>query len=162
MDPTCGLPPTPGCSDPNDPYCFCDAMGSCPEPWCGYGGGMEPNTPGGTMDDPGQPDVMCPPPPPEPCTDPMDPTTCTNPCESDPAACGCAMDDANCWPTPVPPECDAMGMCEPGGPGGMTPENPPGDFGCDDNTPGGDDPVTSPPSMDDPPPMPEPGEPIGL
>lgn len=159
MDPTCDLPPTPGCSDPNDPYCFCDAMGNCPDPWCGVmptGNGME--------DYPGGPDPSCPPPPPDPCLDPMDPTTCDNPCETDPAACGCAMEDPNCWPMPVPPDCDAMGtMCEPGGPGGMTPENPPGDFGCDDNPPSMDDPVTdSPPSNDDPPPMPEPGEPIGL
>ncbi len=158
MDPTCGLPPTPGCSDPNDPYCFCDAMGNCPDPWCGWGGGgdgTEPNT--------GVPETMCPPPPPEPCFDPMDPTTCTNPCENDPAACGCAMEDPNCWPMPVPPECDATGTCEPGGPGGMTPENPPGDFGCDDNEPPSmDDPVSSPPSSDDPPPVPEPGEPMGL
>lgn len=155
MDPTCGLPPTPGCSDPNDPYCFCDAMGNCPEPWCDGGGGMDPSTPGQDI-------WICPPPPPEPCLDPMDPTTCTNPCGTDPAACGCAMEDPNCWPTPVPPECDAMGQCEPGGPGGMTPENPPGDFGCDDDAPTMDDPTTSNPPSNDPPPMPEPGEPIGL
>ncbi|MFN0248514.1 MAG: hypothetical protein ACKV2T_16600 [Kofleriaceae bacterium] len=157
MDPTCGLPPPPGCSDPMDPYCFCDAGGDCPDPWCDYPGtGMEPNT-----SSPGADIYECPPPPPEPCLDPMDPTTCTNPCENDPAACGCAMEDPNCWPTPMPPECDEMGnMCEPGGPGGMTPENPPGDFGCTDDEPTMDDPVTGSPSNDDP--MPEPGEPIGL
>ncbi len=159
MDPTCGMPPTPGCSDPNDPYCFCDAMGNCPDPWCDWGGGMEPNTPGGTTDP--NTGTMCPPPPPEPCLDPMDPTTCTNPCENNPGGCACPMEDANCWPMPTPPDCDAMGtMCEPGGPGGMTPENPPGDFGCDDNNPPSmDDPVTPP---DDQPPTPEPGEPMGL
>jgi hypothetical protein len=94
----------------------------------------------------------------------MDPTTCTNPCANDPAACGCAMEDQNCWPMPLPPECDAMGsMCEPGGPGGMTPEHPPGDFGCTDgDEPTMDDPTTSNPPSNDSPPMPEPGEPIGL
>ncbi len=164
MDPTCGLPPTPGCSDPTDPYCFCDAGGNCPPPWCGTGGGNPGMENGPNTSSPGEPD-MCPPPPPEPCLDPMDPTTCTNPCANDPAACGCAMEDENCWPTPVPPTCDAMGtMCEPGGPGGMTPEHPPGDFGCDDNDPPSmdDPPTTSNPPSNDPPPMPEPGEPIGL
>lgn len=151
MDPTCGLPPTPGCSDPNDPYCFCDATGNCPPPWCG---GVEPNTmdPGGTVSD-------CPPPPPDPCLDPTDPSSCKNPCETDPMACGCASDDPNCWPMPLPPECDAMGNCS--GPGGMTPENPPTDFGCGDDMPTGDDPVSSPPGMPDDQP-PQPGEPIGL
>jgi hypothetical protein len=48
---------------------------------------------------------------------------------ADPASCGCAMEDPNCWPPPQPPECDPSGMCDPSG-GGMTPDHPPGDFGC--------------------------------
>lgn len=137
MDPGCDLPPTPGCADPTDPYCFCDANGDCPPPYCGP-----------TTMDPNAPDVMCPPPPPPPCQDPTDPTTCGNPCEQDPASCGCSTMDQSCWPPPLPPECDAMGeMCDPNGPGGITPENPPTDFGCEDQ-----------PTMD-PPNPPEPGNP---
>lgn len=143
MDPTCGLPPTPGCNDPMDPYCFCSADGSCPDPWCSPVGIPEgpPNSP-----DPGVPDQWCPPPPPDPCLDPTDPQSCKNPCEIDPMSCGCAADDLNCWPTPVPPDCDAMGtMCDPNGPGGMTPEKPPGDFGCTDGGGTGPDEPTMPP-----------------
>ncbi len=114
-DPNC-IPPPPPCADPNDPYCKCDASGNCPPPTC----------------DPGDP--MCPPPPPPPCADPTDPDTCKDPCMADPATCGCAMEDPNCWPPPQPPECDAAGMCDPGT-GGMTPANPPGDFGCVETTP---------------------------
>ncbi|MEO7094189.1 MAG: hypothetical protein ABI175_13120 [Polyangiales bacterium] len=109
-DPNC-LPPPPPCADPTDPYCKCDASGNCPPPTC----------------DPGDP--MCPPPPPPPCADPTDPQTCQDPCMADPATCGCAMDEPNCWPPPEPPKCDASGMCD-AGTGGMTPANPPGDFGC--------------------------------
>lgn len=109
-DPNC-MPPPPVCMDPTDPYCKCNASGACPPPTCG------PNDP------------MCPPPPPPPCSDPTDPNTCKDPCMADPATCGCSMNEPNCWPEPKPPECNSAGMCDPGT-GGMTPENPPGDFGC--------------------------------
>lgn len=123
MDPNCGLPPTP-CNDPTDPYCYCDAMGECPPPTCT----PSPGEPGPANGD--DPVTMCPPPPPPPCASPMDPSSCPNPCENDPMSCGCASNDPTCWPVPQPPECDAMGgMCEPGS-GGLTPENPPSDFGC--------------------------------
>jgi len=159
-DPSCEGPTQPGCTDPSDPYCFCTSDGDCPPPTCG---GTEP-WPGEPNDPtvPGDPDAptsnggtpgwdpMCPPPPPQPCADPMDPTTCTDPCATDPASCGCSSNDPDCWPQPQEPACDAIGeMCEPGGPGGMTPENPPGDFGCDDIGTGGDTP-TMPPPGDEP------------
>jgi hypothetical protein len=110
MDPNC-VPPPPACMDPTDPYCKCDASGACPPPTCGAN------------------DPMCPPPPPPPCSDPTDPNTCKDPCMADPATCGCSMNEPNCWPEPQPPECNSAGMCDPGT-GGMTPDNPPGDFGC--------------------------------
>ncbi len=114
-DPNC-LPTPPFCMDPTDPYCKCDAAGECPPPTC------DPN------------DAMCPPEPPPPCADPTDPTTCKDPCFADPASCGCGMEDPNCWPPPQPPDCDAAGtMCDPGD-GGMTPDHPPGDFGCKEAT----------------------------
>jgi hypothetical protein len=109
-DPNC-MPPPPPCADPTDPYCKCDANGVCPPPTC----------------DPA--DAMCPPPPPPPCADPTDPETCKDPCMIDPASCGCSMEDPNCWPPPEPPSCDAAGNCDPGM-GGMAPDHPPGDFGC--------------------------------
>ncbi|NVB85593.1 MAG: hypothetical protein HOV81_44930 [Kofleriaceae bacterium] len=110
-DPNC-LPPPPICMDPTDPYCNCDANGTCPPPTC------DPAT-----------NAMCPPPPPPPCTDPMDITTCQDPCMADPVQCGCALGDPNCWPAPQPPECDADGMCSGNG---MSPQFPPGDFGCEE------------------------------
>ena len=110
MDPNC-MPPPPPCMDPADPYCKCSATGACPPPTCNAG------------------DPMCPPPPPPPCMDPTDPNTCDDPCKADPVTCGCASTDPMCWPQPQPPDCDAAGMCDPGT-GGMTPDNPPGDFGC--------------------------------
>lgn len=111
MDPGC-MPPPPICTDPTDPYCKCDANGACPPPTCNAG------------------DPMCPPEPPPPCADPTDPTTCNDPCKAAPASCGCGPADPNCWPPPQPPECSAAGtMCDPGM-GGMTPDHPPGDFGC--------------------------------
>lgn len=109
-DPNC-MPPPPPCMDPADPYCKCDATGACPPPTCGAN------------------DPMCPPPPPPPCTDPTDPNTCNDPCKADPVTCGCAAGDPMCWPQPEPPDCNSAGMCDPGT-GGMTPDNPPGDFGC--------------------------------
>jgi hypothetical protein len=111
LDPNC-QPPPPGCMDPTDPYCNCDANGMCPPPDC------DPTT-----------NAMCPPPPPPPCSDPMDINTCQDPCMADPVQCGCAMGDPNCWPPPQPPECDANGMC---GGNGMSPQFPPGDFGCEE------------------------------
>jgi hypothetical protein len=83
-------------------------------------------------------DPMCSLPPP-PCTDPMDPNTCKDPCAEDPINCGCngtpgmdptmPNDDGTtmCWP---PPEPCTMESC----PDGMSPEHPPGDFGCGDGT----------------------------
>ena len=110
-DPNC-MPPPPICADPTDPYCKCDAAGTCPPPTCAPG------------------DTMCPPEPPPPCADPTDPQSCKDPCMADPATCGCAIEDPNCWPPPQPPDCDPAGtMCDPGM-GGMTPDHPPGDFGC--------------------------------
>lgn len=94
-DPTTGMCPPPPCTDPmdpncqppppcdpmTDPYCDCQADGSCPPP-C-------------PADDPGcNCDPMtgqCPPPPP-PCMDPTDPN------------CGCEA-DGSC---PPPPSCDPM------------------------------------------------------
>ena len=118
MQPPCdasGNCPPPPCTDPSDPNCMpppcTDPSGVCPPPTC----------------DPA--DAMCPPPPPPPCTDPTDPQTCKDPCMVDPASCGCAMEDPNCWPPPEPPSCDAAGNCDPGM-GGMAPDHPPGDFGC--------------------------------
>ena len=116
-DPNCA-PPPPKCTDPTDPACPpppspCSADGTCPP---------------GTCTD--ATDPTCPPPPP-PCADPSDPTTCKDPC-MDPASCGCASTDPNCWPAPSP--CDATGTnCAPGGgsDGGMMPDNPPGDIGCE-------------------------------
>ncbi|MBA3459823.1 MAG: hypothetical protein H0T46_07670 [Deltaproteobacteria bacterium] len=123
-DPNC-MPPPPVCMDPTDPYCKCDASGACPPPTCGAN------------------DPMCPPPPPPPCSDPTDPNTCKDPCMADPATCGCSMNEPNCWPEPQPPECNSAGMCDPGT-GGMTPDHPPGDFGCKE-VPVEDGPVMSVP-----------------
>jgi hypothetical protein len=123
-DPNCVPPPPPPCMDPSDPYCMCDASGQCPPPSCDPSG---PTPAGSTGPSAGG---MCPPPPPPPCADPTDPDTCNDPCMSDPASCGCAPGQPNCWPPPEPPPCAANGtMCDPSG-GGMTPDHPPGDFGC--------------------------------
>ena len=123
-DPTCG-----GQCDPMDPMSKCD-----PEP-CQPG---DPNCEPGC--DP-MTDPTCPTPPP-PCDDPMDPQTCKDPCVLDPMFCGCGSagndgtmptdpDDGNtCWPQPDP--CTGAN-CMPGDT--MTPEFPPGDFGCNGTMP---------------------------
>jgi hypothetical protein len=119
-DPNCVPPPPPGCTDPNDPNCCDPSNGTmCPPPKCDPA--MDPNC-GSTctsMNDPG-----CGP----PCPDPMDPNSCKDQCMDDPSMCGCKEGDPNCWPAPKDCDPTANGCCKPGD--AVTPEHPPGDFGC--------------------------------
>jgi len=115
-DPDCKLPPPP-CDPATDPDCKlppppCDPAtdSNCkpPPPPC------DPTT-----------DSSCQVPPP-PCADPNDPSTCKDPCMVDPSQCACGSASGSgsgdtCWPPPLPP-----GDCD----GGMAPDHPPGDFGC--------------------------------
>ena len=62
------------------------------------------------------------------CADPTDPS-CKDPCVIDPMSCGCPPGDPACWGEPPTP-CDANGTCT-WPDGTVTPEFPPGDFGCE-------------------------------
>jgi hypothetical protein len=158
-DPTCKCDPYGKCEgggggsscDPKfDPACKCDPYGKCDDGGGGggSGGGCDPKTdpdckcdPSGKCSDgcldPGDPSCkpMCDDPtgkgcesPPPPCKDPSDPNTCKDKCAIDPAACGCPAGAPGCWGDPYPPKCDANGNCS--ADGALTPDHPPGDFGC--------------------------------
>jgi len=98
------------CDPTTEPLCKCDANGNCTLPTTG---GCDPAT------DPNCGPVLCP--------DPSDPVTCKDPCVLYPSTCGCPPGESTCWDAKGS-ACDAAGKCAPTG--ALTPEHPPGDFGC--------------------------------
>jgi hypothetical protein len=64
----------------------------------------------------------------DPPPDPSDPNTCNDECAIDPVACGCSTGAPGCWGDRYPPKCDVNGNGSAGG--ALTPDSPPGDFGC--------------------------------